>query len=220
MTKRVNKNRISQMFVDDSNTENIENQQLQQACVGTKNQHKKAANVNSTELSDAIWKHTPLIITERILYELLVLRLRDKCDLDFYEGGPTNKPRFNESPNKRLKFEEFTFLVRIERDFVNYTRHGAELKGSLIYKNNELNTNTAYLRKLMTDYVRPNDLKTSLVAGGYFSKYQVNNAISKMFGKLFKMVSEHSDVDIYINAQDSECEEYMRVGFIGHPFTK
>ena len=111
--------------------------------------------------------------------------------------------------NKHISFIDYNFLAKIDRNFINITKYESDLKSSFFYKNNQLNFDQAYLRKIMIDYVKPEDLNSSLIAGGCFSKYSQNNPISIKFPELFNQIARNSDIDIYIKSPS--CDQYMHL---------
>lgn len=81
--------------------------------------------------------------------------------------------------SKNFLFENFHFILRAEGNFVNYTKYPDEQLDKN-FKNVQLNLDKEFLRKIMERYLFSFDLKNSVVAGGFFSKYNLNN-VSKNF---------------------------------------
>jgi hypothetical protein len=162
-----------------------------------------------------IWKKTPNLLTEKILYQLLLLKAQDKqaLELDFYGGLCSNVSclylRHGLISSKQISFESFKFLCNVDRDFINLTKYeNFDDKNSFVYKNINFDFDKKHLRELMREYVQPKDLDRSLVAGGFFSKYVSNNPISLKYAKLFRVISKKSDIDIYIASTESNHKNY------------
>ena len=109
MPKRVNENRKSQIFANVSEKDN------EFRPLSTLNQHKKTGIIKQDEetLSDKIWTETPLLIVEKILYHLYVIRLEEMSlaeskmsELDLYEGTKFAVPFESSSKNSNC-FKDF-----------------------------------------------------------------------------------------------------------------
>jgi hypothetical protein len=137
------------------------------------------------------------LVFGQIFNKMLQIKQSD-TELTWY-GGEKSKSIFSETKLleiKGLSLEHYEFLIKIDRNFINITKYPFDLKSCFEY-NAEYRFDKEYLRKIMQDYVRPDDLEQSLVAGGFFSKY-VENPISAKFPRLFSLLSSKSDIDIFI----------------------
>ena len=137
------------------------------------------------------------LVFGQIFNKMLQIKQSD-TELTWY-GGEKSKPIFSETKLlaiKNLSLDHYEFLMKIDRNFINITKYPFDLKSCFEY-NAAYRFDNEYLRKIMQDYVRPDDLDQSLVAGGFFSKY-VENSISTKFPRLFSLLSSKSDIDIFI----------------------
>ena len=229
MPKRVNPNRNSQIFADDLEIKPILDTTLPANNTTTttvsRNQHKQPNADTQSVLGviDSIWAQTPLLVVERILFELYLIKLKEQTDTDlsFYGGGDEEVLLTDEScsrrlfPGKRLTFENYEFLAKVDRNFVNITKYASELKSSYYYANNRLNVDRDSMRNIMVEFVRPKDLEFSIIAGGFLSEYKSEDAISARFPELYQRISANADVDIYVmekgagSKADKICATYL-----------
>jgi len=153
---------------------------------------------------NSLWGFLPLNVQEQILCETVFLNIKHACfsQLDYQ----TNKLNQNISlkflrKKKQINFETFEFLNCVDKEFINVTKHPSLLK-NIIYKNIKLDMNITYLKNIVEMFVNKEDLDTCLIAGGFFTKYKIDDQISIRFPNLFSKLNAETDIDIYLNLAD------------------
>ena len=101
--------------------------------------------------------------------------------------------------------ETVDFLSNIENEYINISKH--KKINMKTFSNVNYNFNTAYLRIIMENVIFKDDLKTSLIAGGYFSNYGQNN-LTLEFDRLYSILNKQKDVDIYI--ETNQITKYIQ----------
>ena len=96
------------------------------------------------------------------------------------------------------KFEDYTdsFIIKIyaKEKFINITLFNEE-EFSKNFCFLKLNLDRKFYRNLINKLVNKKDRLKSIVAGGCFSKYSLND-ISVNFEKIFNLIVQKGDVDI------------------------
>ena len=149
-------------------------------------------------MSDFSWENASSLVFAKVFNEMLKIKQEDS-ELAFY-GGEKSKAILSEKKLLEIRnfsLEHYEFLMKVDRNFINITKYPLDLKSCFEYENVEYRFDRKSLKKIMQEYIMPNHLDQSLVAGGFFSKY-VKNPISDKFPHLFSLLSSKSDIDIYI----------------------
>jgi hypothetical protein len=139
---------------------------------------------------------------KKVFSELLSTKSKETdSELSWYKGEKT-VAIFSDKIRQQKKNtqENHEFLAKIDRNFINITKHSFDADGDhFSYKRAQFNFEKKHLlRSLMQEYVRPDDLEQSIVAGGFFSKYVADSPLSLRFPHLFELVSQNGDIDIFI----------------------
>ena len=167
---------------------------------------------DAKSLKPEIWKKLPILIIEKILYQVFALKNNQEqtFELDYYDECKKRSCISFTNSSKQLSFECFNFLTIIDRDYINLTKFEKinDNPSPFVYENSKFNFDKKRLREIMCEFILPNDLEKSLIAGGFFSKYIANNAISVKFANLFKVLSKKSDIDIYISSSENNHNNY------------
>jgi len=154
-----------------------------------------------------IWKKTPLVVFEKILYYTYIAFCKDPRkdnDLDFYtkDASCEYKPLY--IPEKSINFQDFSFLMNIDNGFVKVEPSSYDnFSQFLFYENVQLNFDKYKLRKIINKYILPYDKNKCVVMGGYFSKYHTT-IISDNFPAMYNNIKKQCDVDIFMLYGDND----------------
>ena len=182
---------------------------------------------NPNELDFTIWINTSLLVLEKILFFLTIIKLEEgdgePTKLDYYKKingkfEPVNyKKKLIYSHyffKQFVTFDEYNLFENFDNDFINITYNISKFETLVVYNDVSFNFNANYLKKLLVEHLRPEDLNNCLVAGGHFSNYIFENPISKNFPSLFKSFKSLSDVDVYIPIHyNFNCYKYYTKKF-------
>jgi len=154
------------------------------------------------------WQELPLEGIDKVLFQTYVAWCRNKGKiepLDFYKStyGQQYKPL--NFPNDQMSFCEFSFLRKIDNGFININSIClSTYMYAPLYKYVKYKFDKVFLRNIINYYICDNDKESCVIMGGYFSKYNEDNFISKKFPWLFQQIKKKGDIDIYLfNANSS-----------------
>ena len=164
---------------------------------------------------DKCWKELPSSLTQRILYEVLIL-LENESLLQFYNGiTPCFLKNSILFPNRKQKYIQFNafsvlqFKMLTDRNFINITKNKS-LISSIIHRINFDFNSIEFLNSIIEQYVLLDDRHQCLIAGGYFSRYTKDSLIGRSNPDLFTLFSQHTDIDIFLMAPNiSEHLEFL-----------
>ncbi len=71
-----------------------------------------------------------------------------------------------------------------------------------LFKNVEFNFDKEMCQKILQKYVKPEHLKNSCIAGGFFTKYNKHALFSVAFPDIYRQFSVQSSVDIFLLADN------------------
>jgi hypothetical protein len=111
----------------------------------------------------------------------------------------------------------FNFIQHLDEEFVCLNEENKDYMLSFYkYDKNLLNINYETCNKTIEKFIFPNYQNKSIIAGGYFTKYQHECFIHRSFPTLFDKLTNQQDIDIFVDISQSHFKHLNEQEYLLH----